>query len=450
MTVGATPTGVHVSAYRDPVSDQFVIAAINRNSYSVPVNLTMNGFWTNEVTPYVTSSTQNLAAQSKTYLQNTQTLPAQSVTTYVSRTRNFNKWASAQGAQVVSGDFTGDGKADIALAGGNGWTTIPMAVSIGNGSNTNGTFAVKNFARPDFALWANAPNAKVVAADVNRDGRDDLVVTGGPGWTTIPVALSNGDGSFSTTNIVNNTLAAMSRVQGVKVVSGDVTNDGRDDLLLVGGAGWTTIPVGISNGNGSFTIAHWSVPPATFTTWAQDPNAKPTVTDVNGDGRADIILTGGAGWTTVPVAIASAINSFTVTNQYVSEVPVWAQATGARVLSGCRRTVALPDHPSWHRCNVNGGAGGDLLGDVALVGGSGWSTIPVGFRTTSGGFSITNYGHSEFAGWAQDPVTVPVSGDFDGNGRAEIALVGGHQRWTIPIAWSYGNGVFAVSNLPVD
>ena len=51
-----------------------------------------------------------------------------------------------------------------------------------------------------FADWAQAPGVKVVSGDFNDDGRDDLALVGGPGWNTVPVSFSRGDGRFRVTN----------------------------------------------------------------------------------------------------------------------------------------------------------------------------------------------------------------------------------------------------------
>lgn len=102
---------------------------------------------------------------------------------------------------------------DLALTGGTSssgqpWESIPVAFS-----NGNGTFRVTNTAVVNFGVYATQ-GAQLVAADINGDGRTDLALTGGstpipvPGrlvpksipWTTMPVAFSNGDGSFSVTN----------------------------------------------------------------------------------------------------------------------------------------------------------------------------------------------------------------------------------------------------------
>ena len=50
----------------------------------------------------------------------------------------------------------------------------------------------------EFSTWAQG--AKVAAGDFNNGGRHDIALTGGPGWWTVPVGFSNGDGTFRVTN----------------------------------------------------------------------------------------------------------------------------------------------------------------------------------------------------------------------------------------------------------
>jgi hypothetical protein len=68
------------------------------------------------------------------------------------------------GTTAVPGDFDCDGRGDIAVTGGSGWNTIPVAFS-------------------------------------NGDGYSDIALTSGTGWNTIPIAFSNGDGTFHGQNL---------------------------------------------------------------------------------------------------------------------------------------------------------------------------------------------------------------------------------------------------------
>jgi serralysin len=107
---------------------------------------------------------------------------------------DFAHWASRQGVQKLAGDFNGDGLTDIALVGGPGWDTIPIALSQGNG-----TFDIRNRWIGEFAAWAQS-GAQAVVGDYNWDAQSDIALVGNANWNTLPVAFSNGDGSFNVTN----------------------------------------------------------------------------------------------------------------------------------------------------------------------------------------------------------------------------------------------------------
>jgi hypothetical protein len=54
--------------------------------------------------------------------------------------------------------------------------------------------------------------------DLNGDGRADLATTGVSGWTGLPVAFSNGNGSFNVTNSTTANFAAWNSAPGAKVL----------------------------------------------------------------------------------------------------------------------------------------------------------------------------------------------------------------------------------------
>lgn len=83
--------------------------------------------------------------------------------------------------QRLTGDFNKDGFMDLALVGGPGWNTIPVAYSQGNG-----TFLINNIFVGAFGGWANTPGVKAVVGDFNHDGYSDIALTGVSGWTQIP------------------------------------------------------------------------------------------------------------------------------------------------------------------------------------------------------------------------------------------------------------------------
>src|SRR5262249_15760165 len=211
---------------------------------------------------------------------------------------------------VLTGDFNGDGKTDIALTGVSGWNTLPVAFSNGDGS-----FNVTNLPISDFAGLASNLQAQKLVGDFNGDGKTDIALTGVSGWNTLPVAFSNGDGSFNVTNLPISDFAGFASNLQAKKLVGDFNGDGKADIALTGPSSWNTLPVALSNGNGSFNVTNLFI--GDFASWSSDPQAKKLVGDFNGDGKADIALTGPSSWNTLPVALSNGNGSFTVTNTFI-------------------------------------------------------------------------------------------------------------------------------------
>jgi hypothetical protein len=57
-------------------------------------------------------------------------------------------------------------------------------------------------------------------------------------------------------------------------------------------------------------------------------------TDVDGDGKTDLGLTGGASWTILPVAFSNGDGTFRVTSPPVADFPARAGEVGAKAASG--------------------------------------------------------------------------------------------------------------------
>jgi hypothetical protein len=155
---------------------------------------------------------------------------------------SFTSTDYAAGSYPISlavGDFNQDGKQDFATSNASAASVSVVSVLLGNG---NGTFAPKT----DYPMgsWQD----QVVVADVNGDGRQDLVTASYTG-NSVSVLLGNGgNGTFAPaiTHPVGGQLGSV-----ISVSVGDFNSDGKADLVL-GNLSQNGVSVLLGNGDGTF------------------------------------------------------------------------------------------------------------------------------------------------------------------------------------------------------
>ncbi|MFC3173398.1 FG-GAP-like repeat-containing protein [Novosphingobium bradum] len=197
-------------------------------------------------------------------------------------------WASQNGFARFVGDVNGDGKADLV-----GFGFAGTLVSLGNG---DGTFQAVKTGIANFGVnqgWTSDNSFHRALADVNGDGRADLV---GFGIAGTLVALSNGDGTFASANLVLANFGASQGWASNDSFSRLVTDVNGDHVADIVGFGQAGTLIAFGKGDGTFSEAGLDV--ANFGAnqgWTNDNTYHREVADMNRDGLADIVGFGIAG-----------------------------------------------------------------------------------------------------------------------------------------------------------
>jgi uncharacterized protein (TIGR03437 family) len=174
---------------------------------------------------------------------------------------------------IATADFDGDGKLDLAVTNvASGKTVIFRGVG-------NGAF------QPLQTYSTGVYPANIIAADVNGDGRPDLIVldsgtsfSSPPASGAVYVLINSGGGNFQAP------VRYTASNYPIAVAAADVNGDGRPDLIVAtqDSSFAYHLAILLNNGGGGFG-------PAALIDTEFGPNSL-AVRDFNGDGKADIVV----------------------------------------------------------------------------------------------------------------------------------------------------------------
>jgi hypothetical protein len=188
---------------------------------------------------------------------------------------------------LATGDLNGDGAQDLIAVDStrhNDDYVSPLVAGINDG---NGNFKYVTALSGDAIEAIGGGSLQVAMADLDGDGKADLLITTGSGFY---LSLSNGDGTFSTPAPISlgSALACTPNLTDV----GDLNGDGFPDIVLAypgdaycSGGFFNTVPSGffslLNDGKGNFTPSFTAFGYAAY---------MPRLVDLNGDKKLDLVL----------------------------------------------------------------------------------------------------------------------------------------------------------------
>jgi hypothetical protein len=218
-------------------------------------------------------------------------------------------WTSFNASPRALADVNGDGRADIV-----GFANDGVYVSL---ADSSGSFAAPILAAHAFGAgpsaggWLNYDQYPRQVADVNGDGRADIIGFGNDG---VYVSLANTSGSFATPVLATTAFGASGSAGGWSSndhyprIAADVNGDGKTDIIGFGNDG---VYVSLGQLDGTFAVPNLSTTAFGFAAhaggWSSDDQYPREVADVNRDGRADIVGFGNNG---VYVSLGQANGTF--------------------------------------------------------------------------------------------------------------------------------------------
>ena len=184
---------------------------------------------------------------------------------------------SGYSTSVAVGDINGDGKPDL-VAVNNSGNSVSVLLNLAVASDAFPTFA------PAQVFPTGAKPTYVTVADVNGDGKPDLVVTNYLDNSVSVLLNLTPPGAAVPTFAAQQTIAVGTKPRFLTVA--DVNGDGRPDLIVTNTVDNTVSVLLNTTAPGAMTLS-WAAPVSLAT--GMNP-VSVVVADINGDSKPDLII----------------------------------------------------------------------------------------------------------------------------------------------------------------
>jgi hypothetical protein len=186
-------------------------------------------------------------------------------------------------AGITTGDIDGDGKTDIAI------TTTSSTVEVFRNTSTTGTINTSSFAAPASLLTSTGPTdsagtANISISDLDGDGKPDLVVTN-PLKSNISLFRNIGTSGTITRSSFGARTHIGAGAYPIGLVVTDIDGDGKPDIAVNNGYGFTLSIYRNTGTSGTISFA------GSANLIIQLGTAGLAAGDLNNDGKPELVLT---------------------------------------------------------------------------------------------------------------------------------------------------------------
>jgi hypothetical protein len=269
------------------------------------------------------------------------------------------------GDKFYVGDFDGDGMDDLFVFNATDWSMPYFAMLRSTGSGFEG---VRRFDRVLPGWGDMRANDQFYVADVDGDGKDDIVVFNGRDWAIgyLLVLRSTGSDLTYVTRYDEELPGWDDMKRNDQFFVGDFDNDKRDDLYVFNGHDWSVGYLEMLKG-GPTGFAYVRRFDEELPGWDDmKRNDKFFPADFDGDGRKDLYVFNGPDWSMSYLEmLRSTGTNLQATRRFDGSVPGWG---------------AMRRRDNWYVANVNG----DTRDDLYVYNSRDWSTEYLGTLRSSG------------------------------------------------------------------
>jgi hypothetical protein len=254
------------------------------------------------------------------------------------------------GVRVAVGDVDGDGVPDIITAPGPGGGTL---IKVFNGKDGSLLLAFNAY---DAAL---STGLYVAAGDLNGDAVADIITAPDAGGGPLVHAFNGKDLSL----LYSFNAYAPSFRGGVRVAAGDVDGDGRADIITAPGFGGGPLVKAFSGATGTLLISFNAYDPAFI------GGVYVSASDLNGDGKAEIITGPGVGGGALVVAFDGTDGSMVrMLNGVTTLATGGVRVAGLQDLNGNgKEEIVTGANPSGQAPNGGGGITAQVYDGATLA-----------------------------------------------------------------------------------